>query len=335
MTVGRLRKVVTLVTVVTLRHTGRNPGSVCPAVLAFWDVSGSGLIYAVIVAAWAAYLVPMWLRRGDTVEDVEDGGEAEARAGHPGPGSQDETPGEDRAGGVPGTKLTKPVADEAEETDRAAVPETTAEPPCRRAAAARREPGRPPAAARRRERTRAAPPRRRRSRVITRRRRIVLALFLTVVTGGCVVAYAGLTWSWLPITALVLLIAYLIRLRAVVRRRMRAQKRRPHTTRPAPGGPGAPAVPRARRLDPSDDEWNADLPASRTGDAWDPVRMPLPTYVTKPPAPRRRPSRADPAGDPAAETPPPAQPAPPAQPRREERVYDQYADEPDRRAVNE
>ncbi|TBO55309.1 hypothetical protein EYS09_33915, partial [Streptomyces kasugaensis] len=30
----------------------------------------SGLIYAVIVGAWAAYLVPMWLRRQDELNEA-------------------------------------------------------------------------------------------------------------------------------------------------------------------------------------------------------------------------------------------------------------------------
>src|SRR6185503_4952771 len=33
-------------------------------------VSSSGLIYAVIVGAWAAYLVPMWLRRQDELNEA-------------------------------------------------------------------------------------------------------------------------------------------------------------------------------------------------------------------------------------------------------------------------
>ncbi|MGC5411059.1 hypothetical protein ACPXCX_46340, partial [Streptomyces sp. DT225] len=32
-------------------------------------MSSSGLIYAVIVGAWAAYLVPMWLRRQDELNE--------------------------------------------------------------------------------------------------------------------------------------------------------------------------------------------------------------------------------------------------------------------------
>ncbi|MBP0461686.1 hypothetical protein JFN87_30145, partial [Streptomyces bomunensis] len=86
------------------------------------------------------------------------------------------------------------------------------------------------------------------------------------------------------------------------------------------------------------------------GDSWEPVPVPLPTYVTAPVAPRAtsgvdvsdpetwsaaRSSTADP-------TPPPAQPAPqPAPPRRTSRdrgrtpLFDQY-DEADRpRAANE
>ncbi|PVE06908.1 hypothetical protein Y717_26120, partial [Streptomyces scopuliridis RB72] len=33
-------------------------------------MSSSGLIYAVIVGAWAAYLVPMWLRRQDELNEA-------------------------------------------------------------------------------------------------------------------------------------------------------------------------------------------------------------------------------------------------------------------------
>ncbi|MYV97367.1 hypothetical protein GT354_03560, partial [Streptomyces sp. SID3343] len=33
-------------------------------------MNGSGLIYAAIVGAWAAYLVPMWLRRQDELNEA-------------------------------------------------------------------------------------------------------------------------------------------------------------------------------------------------------------------------------------------------------------------------
>ncbi|MGK5533636.1 hypothetical protein ACSNOC_23990, partial [Streptomyces sp. URMC 129] len=34
------------------------------------SVSSSGLIFAMIVGAWAAYLVPMWLRRQDELNEA-------------------------------------------------------------------------------------------------------------------------------------------------------------------------------------------------------------------------------------------------------------------------
>src|SRR5207248_1228453 len=53
-----------------VRHTARNCCWPVPGAPTVLGVSSSGLIYAVIVGAWAAYLVPMWLRRQDELNEA-------------------------------------------------------------------------------------------------------------------------------------------------------------------------------------------------------------------------------------------------------------------------
>ncbi|ANW21976.1 hypothetical protein BB341_16830 [Streptomyces clavuligerus] len=377
-------------------------------------MSSSGLIYAVIVGAWAAYLVPMWLRRQDELNEarpterfstairlLSGRGAMERRyakelrertAGEAGP-AVDPDAVTDRLNAVDVRPFVAPRGEGRPEAAarlqapaaQAAAPAPAVPSPVSPSPAAP-SPGAPapaPAAVRaRRPRPGVAAERARRGKVLARRRRTTTLLFLTFTLGSVAAAVGGLGFLWAPAVPAVLLSAYIAYLRKQERQRfvvvmdrrraeVAAQRLRERGRRPAPA-PGAPAEqlaePEAVRAEPEPpplspqtadrralveqtdhaewvDQQRASGPAS--GGSWDPVPVPLPTYVTAPVAPRStggvdlsdpdtwssaRSSPADPA---------PADQAAAAPPRRTTRergrtpLFDQYADDDRPRAANE
>ncbi|MFF8906658.1 divisome protein SepX/GlpR [Streptomyces olivaceoviridis] len=317
-------------------------------------MSSSGLIYAVIVGAWAAYLVPMWLRRQDELNEARPterfstairllSGRAgmerryardlRARSAQEGEqGAVDPDAVTDsvdvRAFAVPPTR--RQVAAEAEPeapggteaaSDHASVPAS------RPAPAPVPASGTPPAqqrepAARSVPSAQSAAARARRTKVLARRRRTTVMLFLAFTLGAIVAAVGGLAFLWVPGAPAVLLSAYIAYLRAQERRRFayqmdrrraeaaaqRLRERQPRRRASLDTGPGAEepeevqaaetdaglsalAADRRALVEQTDHaEW-VDQQRERQrrpghGDSWDPVPVPLPTYVTAPVAPR-------------------------------------------------
>ncbi|MFM9590907.1 gephyrin-like molybdotransferase receptor GlpR [Streptomyces scabiei] len=197
-----------------------------------------------------------------------------------------------------------------------------------------------------------------RSKVLARRRRTTVLLFLAFTLGAVVAAVGGLAFLWAPAVPAVLLSVYIAHLRRQELKRFaytmdrrqaevaaqRLRERQPQRRRPAPDpvdtdepedGPEseenraeltALAADRRALVEQTDHaEW-VDQQRERQrrpgqGDSWDPVPVPLPTYVTAPVAPRAtsgvdlgapdawssaRSSAADPHGAPGA----PSHPAP-------------------------
>ncbi|MFH8615118.1 gephyrin-like molybdotransferase receptor GlpR [Streptomyces sp. NPDC017979] len=368
-------------------------------------MSSSGLIYAVIVGAWAAYLVPMWLRRQDELNEarpterfstairlLSGRGAMERRYAKE---LRDRTP-EQPDSDVHPDAATEPLS--TVDVRAFAAPRTevrTTPPDPAQAPAQEPEPPRQPRQPRRpRQRpNRAAAERARRSKVLARRRRTTVLLFVGFTAGAVVAAVGGTGFLWAPAAPAVLLSLYIGYLRtqerrrfAVVMDRRRAEAAaqrlretrhaRPGRRQPAPPAP-APAAEQGETPEPHPEPESAPLSPQEagrralveqtdhaewvdqqrdrgpaTGDSWDPVPVPLPTYVTAPVAPRAtsgidmndpetwssaRSSAADP---PRNEAPPPRrQPQP--QPRRTTRdrgrtpLFDQYADEDRPRAANE
>ncbi|GHA95409.1 gephyrin-like molybdotransferase receptor GlpR [Streptomyces termitum] len=334
-------------------------------------MSSSGLIYAVIVGAWAAYLVPMWLRRQDELNEAR-------------PTERFSTAIRllsGRAG------MERRYAKELRERDRTARgtasdedPDTTTEhldsvdvrafaaPPAR--TEARLElpepepaPARPAAGAAERAR---------RGKALARRRRTTVVLFSAFTLGAVVAAVGGIAFLWAPAVPAVLLSAYIVHLRGQERRRFvyvmdrrraedaaarlreirRAVAPEPE---PSPAPQVSPQEADRRALVEQTDhaEW-VDQQRERgpaRGDSWDPVPVPLPTYVTAPVAPRA--TNGVDVTDPetwsaarsstAAEQPPASEPparrrqAPPRRGRDHGRtpLFDQYADDDRPRAANE
>ncbi|TDD66361.1 hypothetical protein E1262_22425 [Jiangella aurantiaca] len=218
----------------------------------------SGLIYAAIVAAWAAFLVPRWIRRNEEVErareaDVERGVRVlSRRAGPP---------------QAPHGAVTLPAAPAA--ASEAAVAAATAPPAPSDDAFA----------------------------VAARRRRRMLGMLLVLLVASVALVVIGRVPAWAPAGPAVLLVLFLFvaRRAAVVQaRRRRIQARRAATQRRRPEARDASAVwaspseseegaPRRLVLP---DELVAPAPSVGEGEEWSPVAVPLPTYLTKPKATR-------------------------------------------------
>ncbi|MET9952097.1 gephyrin-like molybdotransferase receptor GlpR [Streptomyces sp. NPDC006339] len=350
-------------------------------------MSSSGLIYAVIVGAWAAYLVPMWLRRQDELNEARPTERFSTAirllSGRAGMERRYAKELRDRDRAADGAA---PDVDPDAETEHlssvdvrdfcAPAARTEARLEIPEPAPVAPAPAPSPAPARRG--SSAAAERARRGKVLARRRRTTVILFLAFTLGAIVAAVGGLAFLWAPAVPAVLLSAYIVYLRVQERRRFvyvmdrrnaeAAAARLRESRRPAPAAepePAAPAPTPAPTLSPQEAdrralveqtdhaEWvdqQRDRGPAR-GDSWDPVPVPLPTYVTAPVAPRasggvditdpetwssaRSSTAADPTPPP---TPAPRQRTTPPRPRRDHGrtpLFDQYADDDRPRAANE
>ncbi|MFJ4243656.1 gephyrin-like molybdotransferase receptor GlpR [Streptomyces iakyrus] len=318
-------------------------------------MSSSGLIYAVIVGAWAAYLVPMWLRRQDELNEARPterfstairllSGRAgmerryakDLRARSTDEGEQD---ADDLDAATDSVDVRAFAVSKTRPQTQAPVPSPGPEQPARPAAPeppARQSPAphaatpghpreRVPAARRSAsaQANAAAAARARRSKVLARRRRTTTMLFLAFTLGAIVAAVGGLSFLWAPGVPAVMLSVYIAYLRSQERRRfayqmdrrmaeaaaqrLRERQRQPRrrtlvdeeSDEPEEGpeqatDPGLSALAADRRalVEQTDHaEW-VDQQRERQrrpgqgGDSWEPVPVPLPTYVTAPVAPR-------------------------------------------------
>ncbi|MFJ2416284.1 divisome protein SepX/GlpR [Streptomyces brevispora] len=310
-------------------------------------MSSSGLIYAVIVGAWAAYLVPMWLRRQDELNEARPterfstairllSGRAAMERRYA-KGLQECTDDEaapdagpdvstDRMDSVDVRNFSAPPAHtEVRVHDPARTPERAPkERPARERSAS---PSAPESATFRRsrpggidaERARRA----QRTQVLARRRRTTVVLFLGFTLGAVVAAVGGLGFLWAPAVPAVLLSTYIVHLRTQERRRFaftmdrrraevaaqRLRESRPRRHQPAATAPAeSDEDPEARHPVPEPTPTVSPQEAGRRalveqtdhaewvdqqrergrvqGDSWEPVPVPLPTYVTAPVAPR-------------------------------------------------
>ncbi|MFI5531593.1 hypothetical protein ACIA8O_23965 [Kitasatospora sp. NPDC051853] len=315
-------------------------------------MSSSGLIYAVIVGAWAAYLVPMWLRRQDELNEgrpterfstairlLAGRSAMERRASR---ALGEETPrsdtGDEPVPGDVGDPTGAPTEAMAvgdlpgRGTAPAGAPAPEAAPGAPAAPAA---PGTPSAPAR----EPAHGSTERRARLLARRRRMVTTLFLAFATGAVAAAVLGVAFLWIPAVPALLLTLYIGHLRRLERQRYEVKLDRTRAAHaaerlrerertraaavpaaaPVPADGAAEAVPTPRqdaapvreaatgrsarphlRLATTDsalveatdhEEWVDGMRdrAPAGPDSWEPVPVPLPTYVTAPVAPRTTP----------------------------------------------
>jgi hypothetical protein len=203
-------------------------------------VSSSGLIYAVIVGAWAAYLVPMWLRRQDELNEARPterfstairllsgragmerryakdlqarSPETDERRGAPaGPADPDAT-----TDAVDARGFVAPRTGEREHPEpvREPAPRRAPEPAPKPAAPAKPRPPRVGSAASAEAQARA-----RRTKVLARRRRTTVLLFAAFSVGAVVAGVGGIAFLWAPAAPALLLSTYIVYLRAQERRR--------------------------------------------------------------------------------------------------------------------
>ncbi|MFJ5923044.1 gephyrin-like molybdotransferase receptor GlpR [Kitasatospora sp. NPDC092948] len=296
-------------------------------------MSSSGLIYAVIVGAWAAYLVPMWLRRQDELNESrpterfstairllagrsamerraaralgEQTADQQHPAGEPDGALDDPADVPTRpAAAVPAEPASEPEPEPAPEP---VVPARPAEPVAPAAVAGAERAGK-------RERDRGEQDERRsaerRARLLARRRRMVTLLFLAFALGAVVAAVAGFAFLWVPAVPGILLTLYIGHLRRLerqryevkfdraraaqaaerLRERERARAAEPVATAPHPVDVATEPATRASVLADATEheEWVDGVRARAAAgpDSWEPVPVPLPTYVTAPVAPR-------------------------------------------------
>jgi type II secretory pathway pseudopilin PulG len=307
------------------------------------SVSSSGLIFAVIVGAWAAYLVPMWLRRQDELNEARPterfstalrlltrGRRAASGTAEGDASTDDGPPAADAPGAADVRAFAEPVttarpAPKAKAADTPAVPAATSA----------------------------------RAKVLARRRRTTMVLFLAFTLGGMFALSAGSGFLWLPVVPAVLLLAYVVHVRRQERRRyavaldrrraeeaarrLRERTQASAAARPEPE-PEKPARAVVEQTDHA--EW-VDQQRRRGGAApedepetWDPAPVPLPTYVNAPVAPRTTrgvdldaPDTWSAARSTTAGTPQPRSPEPRPEPGAPHRtpLFDQYADDDQRR----
>ncbi|MEZ0065203.1 hypothetical protein ABIA32_001191 [Streptacidiphilus sp. MAP12-20] len=307
-------------------------------------MSSSGLIYAVIVGAWAAYLVPMWLRRQDELNEAR-------------PTEKFSTAIRLLSGRA---AMERKISRQLEETQPLAPPTPVPAVPVPPAPAS--SPSSPPASASAESRRRAA--------LLARRRRMVVVLFAAFTVGMIAAAVGGIALLWIPAVPAVLFSLYIAQMRRQERRRyevkldsrraseaaqrVRQQAAARRAPAPAPAsaeppaeqttsGTGSLAATHAAEAEPWSDDDRPDhaSPASAhaapADDAWSPVPVPLPTYVTAPVAPRATlgldlssPNTYSSARRP---TPKPATPRRPA-PKPATPLFDQFAEDTPR-AANE
>lgn len=234
----------------------------------------SGLIYAAIVAAWAAFLVPRWVRRNEEVErarevDVERGVRVLSRkAGPPqAPHGAVKLPPPSASAAAPGRAGAEPASRVAAPSPPSPVDDAFA--------------------------------------LAARRRRRMLGMLLALVVGSVGLVVLGRAPAWAPLGPGVLLgvFLYLARRAAVVqarRRRLEArraavERRRSATTDASVvwASPDEAAEDGAQRRLVLPDEVVAAAPPAGEGDEWSPVPVPLPTYLTKPKATRAEARKID------------------------------------------
>ncbi|WP_371517394.1 gephyrin-like molybdotransferase receptor GlpR [Kitasatospora sp. NBC_01300] len=203
-------------------------------------MSSSGLIYAVIVGAWAAYLVPMWLRRQDELNEARPterfstairllAGRSglERRAARAlGDEPRDDEHSSDGPPGRDGAASGDPAADSAPpavepESSPSGEPPPAPVPEPSPASSPSPSPSPSPERGARGERPGSAPHggAQRRARLLARRRRMVTALFLAFALGAVVAAVAGLAFLWVPAVPAILLTLYIGHLRKLERQR--------------------------------------------------------------------------------------------------------------------
>src|SRR5215204_6760797 len=218
------------------RHTVSGPPRAAPRPVASDAVGYSGVIYAAIVAAWAAVLVPRWVRRN---EEVEEAREIDAVRGvrllaRPADVSRAGRHGHGAGGTATATFDVAPSSPHGQAEFGVAS---------------------------------------------RRRRRVLLVLVVAVAVSAAAVVVERLPAWWVVVPATSLAGFLVLARRAAVREAGRRRVRRRRAAGPASPVAHEPVPARIAVLDEPEPVPEVDP------DAWEPVAVPLPAYVTKAVAP--------------------------------------------------
>jgi hypothetical protein len=217
----------------------------------------TGLIYVVIIALWAAVLIPIWLRRHDQISEVRS--TARFSSAMRSLGSQGQV-----------QYATDSYALESREMDLALTPMRTPERETRMTRSATQRPaeGMDPDYERELVRQSAAT-----------RRAIVLGALTVILLFALVLAIASILPQWAPIVAALPVVAFVLSSSMTASARSEARPAR----KPARRSQAAPAAePSRAQAAVADDDWETWNAWDDDEDSWDAVPTTLPTYVTAP-----------------------------------------------------
>ncbi|WP_306314103.1 divisome protein SepX/GlpR, partial [Streptomyces hydrogenans] len=185
-------------------------------------MSSSGLIYAVIVGAWAAYLVPMWLRRQDELNEARptERFSTAIRLLSGRAGMERRYAKELRERDLASPEAATDVDPDAATEQLSSVDvRAFSAPPARTEARLELPEPEPEPAPEAAPAPRSAAERARRGKALARRRRTTIVLFSAFTLGAVVAAVGGIAFLWAPGVPAVLLSAYIVHLRGQERRR--------------------------------------------------------------------------------------------------------------------
>jgi hypothetical protein len=214
----------------------------------------TGLIYLVIIALWAAVLIPMWLRRHDQISEVRSTARFSSAMRSLGSHGQPQY-----AMSMSGGPMTSSIPEVSVARTSRSTPAEGVDP------SYERELARQSAAT---------------------RRAIVLGVLTAVLLVTLIGAVLGMLPKWVPVLAAIPVIAFVVATAMTASQRSSSQRSTAQrTARPARRAPrgedDAPAVPASAPLQ-TDEEWeNWNAWDDDTG-SWEAVPQTLPTYVSAP-----------------------------------------------------
>jgi hypothetical protein len=216
----------------------------------------TGLIYVVIIALWAAVLIPMWLRRHDQISEVRS--TARFSSAMKSLGSQ---------GQVQYATDSYPL--DSRSLEMSLPTRRTPDPEVRMSRPTSERPalGLDPDYERELVRQSAAT-----------RRAVVLGTLTLILLACLVLAIVGVLPRWAPMVAALPVVAFVLAASMTSSARSGAQSQRRQSGTPSTPRMAAPVATSAAQTDDDWETWNA----WDDEDSWDAVPTTLPTYVTAP-----------------------------------------------------
>lgn len=229
----------------------------------------TGLIYVVIIALWAAVLIPMWLRRHDQISEVRS--TARFSSAMKSLGSQGQVQYATDSHGLDGYAMDMALPPMRSPEREARMPRTTTTRPSTRPSTARPAEGLDPDYERELVRQAAST-----------RRAIVLGALTVILLVALVLAIASVLPKWAPILAALPVVAFVLAASMTAAARSDARP----SARPARRASRATEADPVRQATPAtsaqaEDDWET-WNAWDDEDSWEAVPQTLPTYVNAP-----------------------------------------------------